>query len=348
MYSIVTLIRGSPRRPPALAPQDVQRVRDIVASCPDVYANLALLGDKSFLFGASGRSFLMYSVHGRSWIAMGDPVGPAADWPDLIWRFRELSDRQDGWTVFYEVAPERLPLYLEVGLSPLKIGEEARVALEGFSIDRPERRNLRRSHRSAASQGCQFQVLESAAVQALLPEFKAISDRWMSQKHTSEKGFSLGWFDEDYLVQFPAAVVRRDNRIVAFANLWQGAEHGELSVDLMRYDPDQLHGIMDYLFVELMQWGSQQGYRWFNLGMAPLAGLEDRPLGPLWNRIGGTVFRLGEHFYNFQGLRRYKEKFDPLWRPKYLLAKVGLLLLPRVLLDLAGLISSGPKGVTDR
>jgi len=31
---------------------------------------------------------------------------------------------------------------------------------------------------------------------------------------------------------------------------------------------------MDYLFIELMLWGRQAGYRWFNLGMAPFVGLE--------------------------------------------------------------------------
>ena len=75
---------------------------------------------------------------------------------------------------------------------------------------------------------------------------------------------------------------------------------------------------MDYLFVELMLWGEAEGYRWFNLGMAPLAGLEDRALAPLWNRLGALLFRHGEHFYNFQGLRQYKEKFDPVWEPRYL------------------------------
>ena len=70
---------------------------------------------------------------------------------------------------------------------------------------------------------------------------------------------------------------------------------------------------MDYLFIELMLWGRNQGYRWFNLGMAPLSGLEAHPLAPAWHRVGNFIFRHGEHFYNFEGLRRYKMKFDPVW-----------------------------------
>ena len=93
-----------------------------------------------------------------------------------------------------------------------------------------------------------------------------------------------------------------------------------------------------------MLWGKQQGYNWFNLGMAPLAGLEDRALAPLWNRLGAFVFQHGENFYNFQGLRQYKEKFIPEWRPKYL-ASPGGLALAQILANLATLISGGVKGI---
>jgi phosphatidylglycerol lysyltransferase len=96
--------------------------------------------------------------------------------------------------------------------------------------------------------------------------------------------------------------------------------------------------------VQLMLWGRQEGYTWFSLGMAPLSGIENRIAAPLWNRMGALLFQHGEHFYNFQGLRQYKDKFDPVWKPKYLACPGGLA-LPRVLANLASLISGGMKGV---
>ena len=68
---------------------------------------------------------------------------------------------------------------------------------------------------------------------------------------------------------------------------------------------------MEALFVHLMQWGKEQGYRWFALGMAPLSGFEPSPVAPLWNRLGAFLYEHGESVYNFQGLRAYKEKFNP-------------------------------------
>jgi phosphatidylglycerol lysyltransferase len=110
----------------------------------------------------------------------------------------------------------------------------------------------------------------------------------------------------------------------------------------MRFGPDAPRGAMDYLFIELMLWAKAQGYRRFNLGMAPLAGLERHPLAPAWHRVGNFVFRHGEHFYNFEGLRRYKAKFDPEWEPRYLVAPGGVA-LPRILVDVSVLIAGGMK-----
>ncbi|UCE54285.1 MAG: DUF2156 domain-containing protein [Desulfobacterales bacterium] len=133
-------------------------------------------------------------------------------------------------------------------------------------------------------------------------------------------------------------------QIEAFANLWTGAQLDELSLDLMRYLPQAPDGVMEYLFIRLMLWGKARGYRWFNLGMSPVSGLENRALAPLWNRLSAFVFRYGEHFYNFQGLRQYKEKFDPQWRPRYL-ASPGGLALPQIFANLATFISGSTKGV---
>jgi phosphatidylglycerol lysyltransferase len=279
-------------------------------------------------------------VAGRSWIALGDPIGAAERAEDLVWHFRELSDHHGGRTVFYQASADCLALYVDLGLAALKIGEEARVALTDFSLEGAARADLRQAWRRAERDGATFEVMPPERIDEVLPELQRISDSWLAGKSVAEKRFSVGAFSAAYMRNFPTVLVRSEGTLSAFANLWPTGSKEELSIDLMRFGPDAPRGAMDYMFIELMLWGRAQGYRWFNLGMAPLAGLERHPLAPAWHRVGNFVFRHGEHFYNFDGLRRYKTKFDPTWVPKYLVAPGGIA-LPRILIDVSVLISGG-------
>lgn len=336
----------SPSRPEPLLPNadDLERAATIAVKSSDTIANLALLGDKQLLFHPAGDAFIMYQRSGRSLIALGDPAGNPARFEELGWQFREFCDKNAGWPVFYQVSAAQLPLYLDLGLALAKLGEEARVFLPKFSLEGPRRRDLRNEYRRAQRDGATFVVLTPGEVEARLPELKAISDDWLHGKSVAEKGFSVGRFDLDYLRRFSCACVMRNGRIVAFANLWLSRSREEFSIDLMRYNAQAPKGVMDYLFIELMLWGRREDYRWFNLGMAPLSGLEKHPLAPFWHKLGRLVHRYGEPFYNFEGLRRYKDKFDPEWRPRYM-ASPGGLILPRVILDTAALIAGGVKEV---
>ena len=117
-------------------------------------------------------------------------------------------------------------------------------------------------------------------------------------------------------------------------------------MDLMRALPDAPYGVMEFLFVELMLWGRDQGYVWFNLGMAPVRRTRAR------RRSAVEPFRFlrahyGEHFYNFKGVRAFKEQFRPRWSAKYIAIESGLM-LPRAAADIAALISGGYRGMVSQ
>jgi len=329
------------------AADEIDKCRKVIARSSNAVANLALLGDKRLLFHAQGDAMLMYQVVRRSWVAMGDPSGNPARAMELAWSFRELSDQHGGWTVFYQATPLALPVYVDLGLSLLKLGEEARVPLAQFSLEGSSRGELRTARRRAEREGARFEVVTAPASPAILSRLRSVSDEWLEEKSAGEKRFSVGYFDPGYLSNFALALVYRGDQIVAFSNLWFSGGREEVSVDLMRHSRAAPKGVMDYLFVELMLWAKSQGYGWFNLGMAPLSGLEQRPLAPAWHRMGKFVFDIGEHFYNFEGLRRYKEKFLPVWEPRYLAAPGGLA-LPRVLFDVTTLIAGGLREIVTK
>ena len=347
LIALYRLLRPAPVEPNLPDETALAAAERVIEKSSDTGANLALLADKDLLFSESGNAFIMYGVERRSWVALGDPVGADQDKRELVWRFREMCDRHDGWPVFYEIGTQHLHLYLDLGLGLMKLGEEARVPLANFSLEGAARKGLRYTVRKLEKVGVQFEWVPVEAVTPLLPELRAVSDAWLAEKHVAEKSFSLGRFDEAYLRRFPIGVVRLQGRVVAFSNLWPGADKEELSPDLMRFAANAPSGTMEYLFVQMMLAGRERGFGWFNLGIAPLSGLENRALAPLWSRLGAFIFRHGEHFYNFQGLRQYKEKFDPQWTPRYM-ASPGGLALPVIMTNVATLISGSLRGVVSR
>ncbi len=328
---------------------DFERVRAILETAQDASpdARLALLGDKRFLFSESGDSFLMFGVRGRSWIALGAPVGRKDEACDLLWRFRELADAHAARPGVYGFGPDLLPEMVEMGFAIQKAGEAAVVPLADFSLQGRKREVLRRNWRKAAEAGAMFEVIPLDGVERIMPDLKRVSDEWLRRHAGGDKSFSMGGFEPRYVAEFPCAVVRVDGRIVAFATLWTTPDLSEFSMDLMRYGEGAPKNIMDFLFVELFHWGAAKGFKAFDFGMAPLAGLLDRPLAPLLSRMGRLLFERGEEIYNFRGVRRYKDKFDPNWRPCYI-AGPSKWSIPILLADVGLLSSGGMSGLTRR
>lgn len=347
VFGLARLFRSRPAEPHPPTDDELEAAAPLVRSSREVTAHFVFLRDKTILFSPDRSAFLMYAIEGRSWVCLGEPVGPEDRHEELLWTFADLARTHDGWPVFYRLREETLHRYVDLGVSFYKLGEEGRIPLEGFTLEGGGRKDLRQAKNRAEKEGAVFEIVAAEDVPPLLGDLRRISDAWLRDKNAGEKGFSLGFFDDAYLVRGPVAVVRRDGEPVAFANVLASGQREELTVDLMRYDEGAPKGVMDFLFAHLMLWGAAQGYRWFGLGMAPLAGLEDRAGADLWNRLGMIVFRHGEHFYNFQGLRSYKEKYQPVWRPRFLAAPSGIV-LPQALANVTTLIGGGIAGTLRR
>jgi len=295
-----------------------------IAIADQTDAFLAFTGDKRFLLADEGDAFLMYRVQGANWIVMGDPVGNEARWSDLLWKLRERADAAQGRILLYQISARALPHAIDLGLSIVKYGEEARVELGEFTLAGPQAKSLRHAERRAVQDGAEFAIIPAADVPDHIVELKAVSDDWLAAKKQREKAFSLGSFDPAYMAHFPCAVVRIEGRIVAFANILATENRAEMSVDLMRHVEALPYGVMDFLFIRLMEYARGEGYRRFTLGIAPLSGIDGRKLAPVWARGAAFLFRHGEMLYGFEGLRNYKAKFATHWEPRYIAGPRGM------------------------
>ena len=328
-------------------PEELERARKILMASHQPDGGLALTGDKALLFHPDDKAFLMYARRGRSLVALYDPVGPTQPRAEMIWQFRDLCDFHHARPVFYQVRAENLPFYMDIGLTAIKLGEEARVDLRRFDLEAKgkEMKDLRYTWNRGTRDGLSMEIYEPGT--APLDELKVISDAWLSGKNVREKGFSLGRFSPEYLKHFRIVIIHFQGRPVAFANLLETNSHELASLDLMRSHPDAPKLTMEFMMVGLIQHYKQLGYGRFSLGMVPLSGLQPRRGAPLTQRLGSMVFRRGEQLYNFQGLRRFKDKFQPDWEPRYMAVPAGLDPLV-ALADTAALIAGGLTGLVKR
>lgn len=216
VVTLVTALRPVRQRPVSAQDGDVLARVDAIlqAGAGGPGACLALSGDKKFLFSDSGAAFVMYAVQGARWVALGDPVGDPKEFPDLCWAFIDLARRANGQPVFYEVGASNLGLYVDLGLGLHKVGEEAVVDLQGFSLAGAAFKSMRAAHNKRQREGLEMTLTQPPHSPALLAELRAVSDAWLGSKTGREKGFSVGRFEPGYLDRFTIALVRREGRVL--------------------------------------------------------------------------------------------------------------------------------------
>ena len=331
------------RAPQSPRPHLRQHAAALVQAYPRSKAYLALLGETEYMFDPAQRAFLMFGRSGRSWICLGDPVGPSECAPELITHFLHRVRANGGRPVLHEVGADALALYRRHHLAVVQIAEEARLRLRTFSLEGHRNQTLRNAVRSAERSGVTFVLLDDAEITRSMPALRRVSDAWLAARAGHELGFSMGRFDPAYLRYFRVATGWWHGTLVAFVTVWAGDAHRELFVDLMRVGPEAPRGTMDSLFVQVIRWAQTAGFEVLNLGMAPLLtapGAWHRPSS--WPIM--VARRWGERVYRMRGLRQFKEKFHPDWSARYLVAPPGVNML-LAQLDLACLIFGGWTGL---
>lgn len=324
--AIVALRFGQRPRSPDALPDD-EGIARALAEAGTLARNtnplLVATGDKAFFRRSPAEpGFVAYRTSGRFLVAWSDPVCAPGQEHELLAAFVEHAADWDREAVLYQISPALLPVAHDLGFVFFKLGEEAVVDLAAFDLKGNKAKTQRHAINAMEKAGGRFRIVAGDELRALLPSLRGVSDAWLGAKEATEKGFSLGRFDADYLLRFPCAIVEtEDGRVVAFANVLEGPRGEEVSVDLMRHTDSLASGLpspMEYLILKLMSDAKARGFRRFNLGMAPLAAVglthRARPI----ERLAHQFFLHGEAWYNYQGLRRFKERFHPAWEPRYL------------------------------
>ncbi len=305
------------------------------------FAHLGFMGDKHLFWGDGHRTLVTYGLIRDRLIALGAPSGDPAAQARCILDFRRYADSLGCVPVFYEVLELDLARFHDLGFDLFKLGELALIPLADFSMTGKRWEDLRQAINRAPREKLRCEIVNAPYDSTLLASLQAVSDAWLADKGAAEKGFSLGRFDPTYLARGPLVLVRQEDELVAFASLMPGyGAKGIAGIDLMRHIPDAPRGTMDLVFAYALQWAKSHDYAAFSLGMAPLSNVGTTPYARINERLAALAFRHGNRFYNYQGVRRYKEKFRPEWVGAYLAYPRGLW-VPALLTDIAALVAGG-------
>ena len=301
-------------------PYDEARLKAVVAKFGgNEVSHLGLMRDKSLHFyqvDGEDRVFFLFKKKADKLIVMGEPVGDETQIPAAIADFMKQADDQDMSLVFYEINESLTMKLHEFGFDFMKFGEEGYVDVTTFTLAGTKRKGERALMHKFEREGYSVELLKPPFDDALLDDLQTVSDSWLDGR--SEKGFSLGFFDRHYLNQAPIAVVRApDGKIVAFATDMPTGNNEVTSIDLMRSSADAPSGIMDEVFIHLFELAKDRGFKYFNMGMAPLANVGTSSYSFIEEKIAHLVYEYGYRFYGFQGLRSYKNKYVTEWVPKY-------------------------------
>ncbi|OIK11556.1 lysylphosphatidylglycerol synthetase [Bacillus sp. MUM 116] len=283
-----------------------------------VLSHLIFLHDKYIFWNSKRNVLISFQQYADKLVILGDPIGEKRELANAIEEFQGISDLHGFTPVFYQVSDDILPLLYGSGYAFFKLGEEAYVNLKTFSLSENNMKDLRSLRNKFVREDYQVDIVIPPYSEGVLNELNDISNDWLQGR--TEKGFSVGFFDRDYLNKGPVALAKdENNQILGFITIMQVHDNqNTVSIDLMRLKPNSPEGLFDFLILSLIDWAKELGYDRFNMGMAPLANVGMSRFASLSEKIASQIFFHGHFIYHFQGLRKFKEKYTNIWEPKYL------------------------------
>ena len=291
-------------------------------------------GDKHYFFCKHIDAFIAFGISSGFALVLEGPV--CENNPDLIRavvkEFEIFCQTKGLRPVYYRVNVSQSEVFRTLGKKSLHIGQEAIVDVQTFSLEGKKRKSLRNAVNKLNKEGYQPKIYKAPIQQALITQLQFISDCWLRDTGRQERGFSQGTFDPNKLKKHDIITLENEQgKIIAFLNIIPNYAPGEATYDLIRKLDGELGGNMDILILKFIEYCRELGYNSLNMGLAPFSG---KPVdSKISTKLLKVTYKILPAIRAWQGLRDFKEKFDPSWHDRYLIYEhdYDLLLLPAAL-----------------
>jgi len=274
--------------------------------------------DKFIYFSEDRRSFISFKITRHFALVLEDPVADNLEEKRImIQKFEERCEANGFIAAYYRVPEESLEMYKSLGKKSIPIGEEAVLNLTTFTLDGGKMKTTRSAVNRLSGEGFIFRVYEGPQKEGLLQKLQTVSDNWLRELDQKEVAFTQGVFDKSILKnQTILTIEDQEEKIYAFLNIIPDYAPGEATYDLIRKETDAPNGVLDMLLAKTFLYLKEQGFQCVNMGLAPLSGIDGVDITQKTIKYAYENLRA---FAQFKGLRKYKEKFYPSWKKKYLI-----------------------------
>jgi phosphatidylglycerol lysyltransferase len=289
--------------------------------------------DKQFFFTNERNAFLSFKVSGSFAVVLDDPVAAGREeMKQCIIEFNKFCYENGLKEIYYRVPEESLEIYNELSKKHLFLGQEGVVDLNVFTLEGGSRKSIRNAINKIKEQGYTTHIYDPPLIDGFIQKLKSVSDEWLKTNERDEIIFSQGLFSaEEIRQQTVITVENNQEKVIAFLNIIPDYVKEEGTYDLLRKTADAPNGVMDYILIELFSYFRSKGIRFVNLGFAPLSGLEAPRSFP--EKSMKFAYEKIRSFSHYKGQRDYKDKFQPVWKNKYLIYSddYDLIQLPAVI-----------------
>ncbi|MCL2485385.1 MAG: phosphatidylglycerol lysyltransferase domain-containing protein [Endomicrobia bacterium] len=294
---------------------DKNDIKNIVDSSDYAYALDALAADKKYIMNDEKNSFVMYAPSGNSWIALSDPVGEESQISETLWKFKEITDEAYVRPAFIGIDGKYIQVYEDIGLDVFKIGEEAKIFLEEFNSEGKEIENFTEITKNVESQGLKYEIVKPENFEKYKSVFAQINKTWSDKHGYIERNFIPGKYDESYMKDMNFSILVKDDEVCAFSVFSATKNKNEISTGVVRHK-DCAKEEFTYMMFKNVLWAKENGYKWFDLGLAFVESEEDN--NELVKQFS-KMFAFSEQFeHDEKFLREFKNKFSPQWHDKYI------------------------------
>ncbi|TCO28873.1 phosphatidylglycerol lysyltransferase [Pedobacter psychrotolerans] len=291
-------------------------------------------GDKYHFIGRNTEGFIAFSISSGFALVLEGPVcnNTPEDIKAIVGEFEIFCQAKGLRPVYYRVDATQRSIFKGMGKKSFHIGQEALVEVQSFSLEGKRRKSLRNAVNKLNKEGYESRIYQAPISPEMMLQLKFISDSWLKNNGRQERGFSQGVFDPQKLKQHDIITLENpEGKIVAFLNIIPNYAPGEATYDLVRKLDGECGGNIDILILKFIEYCKEQGYLQLNMGLAPFSGMNGH--STYLEKVLQVIYYILPSIRAWQGIRDFKDKFDPQWHDKFLIYEhdYDLLLLPLAL-----------------